>query len=68
VVNPARPKGFTINQLKRNKTDKLDSEVIAYFCELFWTPPRPEQRQLRDLVRYIDALIETRIQDLTGLR
>lgn len=37
VVNPARIKGFAMSQLRRNKTDKLDSLVIAQFC-LAMTP------------------------------
>lgn len=32
VVNPARIIGFAMSQLQRNKTDKLDSQVIAAFC------------------------------------
>lgn len=56
VVNPARIKGHAMGQLRRSKTDKLDSEVIADFCrsrpELrLWTPPVAEARQLRNLVR-----------------
>ncbi len=66
VVNPARTKGFGISQLQRNTTDKVDSGVIADFCACMhprtWTPPRPEQRQLRDLVRHIDMLKKTRTQ------
>ena len=66
VVNPARIKGFGISQLQRNKTDKVDSGVIADFCARMaprlWHPPSPEQRQLRDLVRHIDALKHTRTQ------
>ncbi len=57
VVNPARTKGFAISQLQRNKTDKVDSGVIADFCERLsprlWHPPSPERRQLRDMVRHI---------------
>lgn len=66
VVNPARTKGFAISQLKRNKTDKVDSGVVADFCDRMaprlWHPPSPEQRQLRDLVRHLDALKHTRTQ------
>ena len=68
VVNPARIKGFGISQLQRNKTDKVDSGVIADFCARMvprrWHPPSPEQRQLRDLVRHVDALKKTRTQQL----
>lgn len=60
VVNPARIRGFAQSQLRRNKTDPLDSEVIAQFCAALkpalWTPPSPHQRKLRALVRHQRAL------------
>ena len=72
VVNPARTKGFAMSQLKRNKTDKLDSGVIADFCERMtpqrWTPPSPEQRQLREMVRHLDSLKKTRTQHTNRLK
>lgn len=71
VVNPARTKGFAISQMQRNKTDKVDSGVIADFCDRLhprlWTPPRPEQRQLRELVRHVEVLKKTRTQQLNRL-
>jgi transposase len=71
VVNPARIKGFAMSQLRRNKTDKLDSDVIADFCQALvpktWTPPTTEQRKLRSLVRHRDALIKTRTQQKNRL-
>jgi transposase len=72
VVNPARTKGFAISQLQRNKTDKVDSGVIADFCARMaprlWHPPKPEYRQLRDLVRHRDALKKTRTQQSNRLK
>ena len=38
LVNPAAVKGFAISQLQRNKTDKVDSRVIALFGQQ--TQPR----------------------------
>jgi transposase len=71
VVNPARTKGFAMSQLQRNKTDNVDSGSIADFCERLtpslWTPPRPESRQLRDLVRHVDGLKKTKTQHLNRL-
>jgi transposase len=32
VVNPARIKGYAQATMQRNKTDKLDSAIIASFC------------------------------------
>lgn len=72
VVNPARTKGFAISQLQRNKTDKLDSGVIADFCvrmaPRLWHPPSPEQRQVRELVRHGEALKKTRTQQLNRVK
>ena len=66
VVNPAAVKGFAISQLQRNKTDKVDSRVIAVFGQQSqpraWQPPLPHQRKLRALVRHKQALIKSRTQ------
>jgi transposase len=78
VVNPARIKGYAMSQLRRSKTDKLDSAVIADFCRSCalkggeavlrtWTPPTPEQRQLRNLVRQRSTLVETLTQQKNRL-
>lgn len=60
VVNPARIRGFAQSQMRRNKTDPLDGEVIAQFCAALkpalWQPPTSEQRHLRALVRHQQAL------------
>jgi transposase len=56
VVNPRRIKGFAMSQMRRNKTDKLDSEVIAAYCAALapdaWQPPSETQRKLRALDRH----------------
>jgi len=71
VVNPARIKGFAQSQMRRNKTDELDSEVIADFCgavkPALWTPPTPEQRHLRALDRHRRALQKTLTQQSNRL-
>lgn len=71
VVNPARIKGFAQSQLRRNKTDKLDGEVIAQFCQALkpklWQPPSPEQRKLRALVRHQHALQKSLTQQKNRL-
>jgi transposase len=60
VVNPARIKKYAESQLSRNKTDRLDAEVIADFCRTqqpaAWTPPAPAMRELQTLVRHLDDL------------
>ena len=72
VVNPSRTKGFAISQLQRNKTDNVDSGVIADFCERMtprlWQPPSPERQKLRALVRHLEALKKTRTQQLNRLK
>lgn len=60
VVNPARIKAYAASRLQRNKTDSLDAALIAEFCRkehpLTWTPPSPELKELRALVRHLDDL------------
>jgi transposase len=72
VVNPARIKGFALATMQRNKTDKLDSAVIASFCAKHrpdaWQPLSDAQRRLRALVRHRDDLLETRLQQQNRLR
>ncbi|MGE5707667.1 MAG: IS110 family transposase [Bacteroidota bacterium] len=62
VVNPARIKAFAQSEMVRTKTDKADSGVIARFCLAFepesWSPPAPETRELRALVRRLNDLKE----------
>lgn len=66
VVNPLRIAGYAKSQLQRNKTDKLDSAVIAAFCATqhppAWTPPTAAQQTLRSLSRHRDDLLKTRTQ------
>ena len=72
VVNPARIKGYAQAEMQRNKTDKLDSAVIASFCAKHcptaWQPPTQAQRRLRALVRHRDDLLQTRLQQENRLR
>lgn len=60
VVNPARIKGFAQSEQLRTKTDRVDAGLIARFCASlepeFWQPQPLEVRQLRDLVRRLEAL------------
>jgi transposase len=72
VVNPARIKGFAQATMQRNKTDKLDSAVIAFFCRTHkpaaWQPLTDEQRRLRALVRHREDLLQTQLQQQNRLR
>ncbi|MFK5688014.1 transposase, partial [Lactiplantibacillus plantarum] len=68
VVNPARIRHYAKSKLNRNKTDKLDGDVIADFCATqhpaLWHPPAPERQELRALVRYLEDLQGMRTQEV----
>lgn len=72
VVNPARIKGFAQATMQRNKTDKLDSAIIAAFCAIHtpraWQPRQPEYLRLRALTRHRQDLLQTRLQQENRLR
>jgi transposase len=71
VINPAAVKAFAGSRLSRTKTDKVDAELIARFCQaqqpLAWTPPAPEVRELQALVRRLEALTEMRVAEQNRL-
>jgi len=72
VVNPARIKKYAESKLRRNKTDKLDAQVIADFCRTqephLWTPPAPEKRELQEMVRRLNALIKEETRETNRLK
>lgn len=67
VINPAAVKAFAQSRLSRTKTDKVDAELIARFCQAqeppAWSPPAAEVRELQALVRRLDSLIEMRVAE-----
>lgn len=71
VVNPVRIKGYAQSELKRSKTDKQDAGLIARFCAAhkpeLWKPQPKEIRQLRDMVRRLEALNDMRQQELNRM-
>jgi transposase len=71
MVNPARVKGYAQSELARTKTDKADAGVIARFCLALapapWTPDPLEIRELKALVRRLEALMEMRQQEVNRL-
>jgi transposase len=71
VVNPVRIAGFARSQMRRNKTDKVDSDVVCDFCvtqqPALWTPPSTLQKQLRSLERYRDDLVKSLTQQKNRL-
>jgi transposase len=60
LANPRRIKDYARSLGRRNKTDRLDAEVIASFGATrdlpLWAPLSSGQQQLRDLVRYLASL------------
>jgi transposase len=72
VVNPARIHAYAASKLARNKTDKLDADLIADFCAsqqpARWVPLPPEVKELRALVRYLDDLQEMHTQESNRLQ
>jgi transposase len=71
MVNPSRVKGFAQGEMLRTKTDKQDASLIARFCQAMspslWAPDPRNVRELKALVRRLDALIEMRQQEVNRL-
>ena len=67
LVNPAAVKAFAASRLSRTKTDRVDAELIARFCQAqappAWRPPAPEVRELQALVRRLESLVEMRVME-----
>lgn len=67
LVNPAAIKAFAGSRLSRTKTDRVDAELSARFCQaqepLPWTPPAAEVRELQALVRRLESLVEMRVME-----
>jgi len=72
VVNPGRIKGHALATMQRNKTDKLDSFVIADFCRTHqpeaWEPMSEAHHHLRALMRHRDDLLQSELQQKNRLR
>lgn len=67
VVNPVQIKAFGQSQMRRQKTDRADAELIARFCEqskpLLWQPPAMEVRELQRLVARLEAVQGMHVQE-----
>lgn len=67
LVNPAATKAFAASRLSRTKTERVDAELIARFCQAqrpsAWAPPAREVRELQALVRRLESLIEMRVME-----
>lgn len=66
LVNPRRTHSYAASRLARTVNDRIDAALIADFCaeqreELaLWEPLPPAHRQLQDLTRGRQALVEHR--------
>lgn len=66
MVNPRRTRHYADSQLTRTVNDKIEARVIADFCAsqrdklMLWEPLSSEHRQLRDLTRARQALVDER--------
>jgi transposase len=71
VVNPARICAYARSKLVRNKTDRLDGDLIADFCATQqpspWTPPPAEVQELKALVRHLEDLQQMHTQESNRL-
>ena len=79
MVNPCRTRHYASSRQVRTVNDRIDAALIADFCaeqrsKLFlWEPLPPEHRQLQDLTRARQAVVEHRdgflnlLETATGL-
>jgi len=71
VINPARIKAYGKSQMKRHKTDAIDAHLIADFCRtqqpLLWQPLSAESEELKELVRHLDDLKQSRQREKNRL-
>lgn len=72
VVNPARIKAYGQSQLRRNKTDKADAQLIADFClsqnPALWSPPPASFKDLQAMMRRLEDLQNNRQQESNRLQ
>jgi len=72
VVNPKIIKHYGHSKMQRNKTDKLDAQLIAEYCQKesprAWQPPTEAQRTLKAMTRRLEALQADRTREKTRLK
>ena len=60
IVNPSCIKSYARSKLCRHKTDKIDAQLIAEYCDKYnpdlWKPLSAEIKELSELARWIDSL------------
>lgn len=71
VVNPRIVKSFA-KSLVKTKNDKTDAKILAEFCKERsprpFSPQSKERRELRDLSRLMDNLVELRVMQKVRLQ
>lgn len=72
IVNPAQIKYYSRSLLRRTKTDKVDSRLIAEFAQrhelLSWKPLSPNLQSLKDQVRCLEAFKRDEVQTSNRLK
>ena len=72
IINAARIKYYARSKLQRNKTDKLDAQLIADFVATqkpyLWQPPTVEAEALHHLIQRLDGLVATQTQEKNRLQ
>lgn len=67
VCNPAQTKSFGRGIGIQNKNDRIDSYVLAHYCQSAnprpWTPPSPEAYDLKSLVARTDAITSDLVRE-----
>jgi transposase len=71
LINPARSHAFAESLGVRTKTDAVDARTLARLCAALrpqpWIPAPKPVRELQELVRRLDALIEMHTQETNRL-
>ena len=71
LINPARSRAFSESLGVRSKTDEVDARTLARFCQALkpepWIPAPKSVRELQELVRRLDALIQMHTQEANRL-
>ena len=74
VVNPQCIKAFSRTELRRSKSDPLDAGLIGAFCEQkyellhTWEPLPPHYKEIRELLRRRQALVDFRTAEKNRLQ
>lgn len=71
LINPARSRAFSDSLGLRSKTDAVDARTLARYCLALkpeaWIPAPGHVRELQELVRRLDALIQMHTQEQNRL-